>query len=64
MTCFAAFHMQDSGRYFINTEASSKFVVVNIDERLVCKSYTASDIVKMEEQATLNEKFAENHFDL
>ena len=45
--------MQDSWQYSINTEASSKFAVANIDERLVCKIYTDSDIVNMEEPVTL-----------
>ena len=40
------------------------FAVANIHERHVCKSYTDSDIVKMEEQATLWEKFTESNFDL
>ena len=38
MTRFAAFHMQDSGQYYINTEASGKLAVANIDEKLECKS--------------------------
>ena len=50
ITRFVAFHMQDSGQCSINTES-----VVRIDERLVCKSYTDSDIVKIEEKATLSE---------
>ena len=56
--------MQDSVQYFINTEASDKFAVAGINKRLVCKCFTASNIVKMEEQATLGEKFGENDFDL
>ena len=54
---FFATHMQDPGQYSINTEANDKFAVPNIDERLVCKSYTESDIVKIEEKT-------ENAFDL
>ena len=53
----AAFHMQYSGQHAINTEASGKFAVADINKRLVCKSYTDLDIVKIEEQATLDGKF-------
>ena len=53
--------MQASG---VTTKASGKFAVVRIDKRLVCKSYADSDIMKMEEQMTLTEKFNDNDFDL
>ena len=45
----AAFYVQNSEQYSINTEASGKFAVAVTDKRLVCKSHTDSDIVKMEE---------------
>ena len=54
MTSFAAFYMQDSGKYSIYTEASGRFAVAGIYKRFVCKSYTDSDIVKMEKQTTLS----------
>ena len=47
---FAAFHMPASGQSSIKTEAGIKFAVACINKRLVCKSYTDSDIIKMEEQ--------------
>ena len=54
MTCFVTFYMQDSGHYSIDIEASSKFAAADIDGRLVCKSCTNSDIVKMEKQTTFS----------
>lgn len=54
MIAFAAFHMEHSGQYSVNTKASVKFAVARIDERFFWKTYTDSDIVKMEEQATFN----------
>ena len=51
MTCFAAFHMQVSGQYYINTEYQnrSQWVVCRVSNiELVRESYTESDIVKIE----------------
>ena len=40
------------------TKASGKFAVVDIHEKAyICKSYTDSDIVKIDEQASFDEKF-------
>ena len=64
MSCFVDFHMQDSGHYSINTKARGKFADANTNIRLICMSYcTDSDIVQMEEQMKLSEKFNENDFD-
>ena len=46
MAGFVTFQMQDSGQYSINTEASCKFAVADVKERLVYKSYTDSGFVK------------------
>ena len=54
--------MQDSWQHCISTKESSKFAVAGINKRLVCKSYTDSNIVKTEEQLTLSENFSENEF--
>ena len=47
--------MKGSAQYSINTKVSSQFAIAGIDKRLVCKSYMI--IIRMKEQATLNEKF-------
>ena len=39
MTFLVAFHIQDSGQYSINTEASSKFAVVDIGDMPVWKNF-------------------------
>ena len=52
--------MQDSEQHSTNTKASGKFAIAGIDKRFVCESDMDSDIVIMEEQATLSEKFSEN----
>ena len=39
-------------------KASGNFAVGGINKRLVCKSYTESDILQTEEWATLSEKFS------
>lgn len=44
--------MKDSGQFSMTTKASGKFAVAHMDKRFVCKSYTDSDSVKLEEQAT------------
>ena len=54
--------MQDSEQYYINIEASCKLTVVNIEERLVCKSFINSNSVKIEEQTTFFEKNTEEKF--
>ena len=56
--------MEDAGQNSINIKASGKSAVARADKRLVCKSYTDSDNVKLEEQATLSGMFSENDFDL
>ena len=59
VTCFTVFICKI--HYSINTEASSKFAVADVNERLVrSKIYTDSDIVKVEEQATVRENFNDN----
>ena len=51
-------HMQYSGQYSIDTEASvSLHFQVSIEE--VYKSYTNSDIVKMQGETTLSKNFTE-----
>ena len=47
-----------------NTKACSKFAFAYISKRLVWKSNTESDIVKLEEQTTLSQKLNENDFNL
>ena len=54
--------MQDSEQYYINIEASCKLTVVNIEERLVRKSFINSNSVKIEEQTTFFEKITEEKF--
>ena len=62
MARFVAFQVQDSEQYYINTEASCKLTVVNIEERLVRKSFINLNSVKIEEQTTFIEKFTEEKF--
>ena len=61
MTGFAAFNIQDLVQYAINTDASGKVAIAGIDNGLVYKSYTETDIVKSEEQATLSKKFSKRN---
>ena len=37
-----------------------KFAVICINGKQICKSYTDSDIIKMEEQGTISEKCTES----
>ena len=63
LTGFVAFQKQDSEKYFIDTKARCKFAIVDINKRLLCKSKTYSDTVKMEEEAILSDKFNGNNLD-
>ena len=47
---------------FHQYSSSSKFEVADVDEKLVCKSYTDSVTVKMEEQVKFGETNIENDF--
>ena len=64
MAGFLAFHMQDPGQCSISTNQVANLQLQVIDKRLECKSNTDLDIVKMEAQVTLSEKFGENDFHL
>ena len=48
--------MQNSRQLFTNIRANGNIAVAIIDKRLVCQSYTDSDIIKVEERTTLSEK--------
>ena len=65
MTRFAAFHTNNSGQYSRNNKKSGKFVVADIDERLVRKGSTDSDIARMAKQALFGETktILKNRFD-
>ena len=55
--------MQESGQYSINTGSGGLCAVACIGRRLVSKSDTDSDNVRMEGRVTLSEKFSQNDFD-
>ena len=59
VTCFAPLHLQNFG----NTPSIQKLAQV-CSQKTCSRSYTDSDIVKLEEQMTLSEKFTESDFDL